>query len=173
MLTRLMFILALAAGAAGFAVPQDEHWQKFIAPDNSCSINFPVTPDKQEESKDSPAGRVVTNIWLARDNGAVYLLGITDYPVDIDAQRELELDRDNFLKEVNAKLISESETTVSGHRGKEFTGASDSFTFRSRVFVIRRRVYQVAVGEPTNFVNAKATEKFISSLALLDVPINQ
>jgi hypothetical protein len=126
-------------------------------------------PTKQQSVKDSVVGKTVTDIWLAKDADAIYLLGIADYPVDLNEQRELDLDRDNFLKEVQAKLITESETTLRNHRGREFIGASTTYTFRSRVFMVGpRRVYQIVVGQPTANLDASAIDKFLSSFALLD-----
>ena len=169
MITRLLLILCLAGVTAHICAAQDEQWQKFMAPDNTCSALFPVAPTKQQSVKDSVVGKTVTDIWLVKDGEAVYLLGITDYPVDIEEQRELDLDRDNFLKQVQAKLVTESETTLRNHRGREFIGASTTYTFRSRVFVIGpRRVYQIVVGQPTANLDASAIDKFLSSFALLD-----
>ncbi|HKE59136.1 MAG TPA: hypothetical protein VKB46_20650 [Pyrinomonadaceae bacterium] len=154
---------------AQICAAQEEFWQKFMAPDNTCSALFPVAPTKQQSVKDSVAGKTVTNIWVAKDGEAIYLLGITDYPIDLNEQQEMDLDRDNFLKEVQAKLITESETTLRNHRGREFIGANTTYTFRSRVFVVgRRRVYQIVVGQPTANLDASTIDKFLASFALLD-----
>jgi hypothetical protein len=42
MSTRLLLILYLAAVTAQICAAQDEQWQKFMAPDNTCSVLFPV-----------------------------------------------------------------------------------------------------------------------------------
>jgi hypothetical protein len=173
MIARILFILVLTGLAVGVCAAQDEPWQKFSPPDHSCSLLFPVTPDKQQKSSDASSGKIVSDIWLAKETGALYMLGITDYPVDINEKLELDLDRDNFLKAVHANLITESETILGSHRGREFVGASTDYTFRSRIFVIRRRVYQTVVAQPTANLNAKIADKFLASFALMDVSINK
>jgi len=85
-------------------------------------------------------------VWIAKTANGIYLAGNTDYPVDINPTKELELDRDNFLKQVNAKLVDDTDITLSGKPGKEFSGVSADFTFRSRVFVVGRRAYLIVAG---------------------------
>ncbi len=67
----------------------------------------------------------------------------------MDQKKELELDRDNFLKAVSAKLDKDSEITVSGYPGLEFWGSSEGYVFHSRIAMDgKRRVYQVVAGIP-------------------------
>ena len=173
MITRLLLILALIVIAAPLCAAQEEHWQKFTAPDKSCTLTFPIAPNQQDAGKDTESGRVATTLWLAKDSGTVYLLGITDYPIDVDATQELGLDRDNFLKAVKANLVSDHPTTLHGLTGLEFVGTSTEYTFRSRVFMIRRRVYQTVIGQPTANVDAAIADKFLNSFELADVAINR
>jgi hypothetical protein len=149
-----------------FANQTAGEWQKLVAPDNSCSVLLPSMPEKQKDTKDTKYGTVLTQIWLSRVTNGIYVLGITDYPIDVDPKTELDLDRDNFLKEVNAKLVDESPITLSGTTGKEFTGVSDAYTFKSRVYLIGRRVYQIIAGEQTASVDANRVAKFLGSFEL-------
>ena len=101
-----------------------------------------VTIGKKEEGgvqKDIKAD-VVADIWLTKASFGVYEVGFTDYPIEIDVARELEADRDNFLKEIDAKLVSESDITQNGFSGKEFTGTNSTYTFKCRVFAGHRRI---------------------------------
>jgi hypothetical protein len=170
MIIRVFLLLALAGVAVGICAARDEQWQKFTAPDNSCSLLFPVTPTKQQQS--TSADKIVTDMWLAQESDDLYMLGITDYPVELNEKLELDLGRDKFLKAVNAKLISESETTLQSYHGREFIGASTDYTFRSRVFLIKRRVYQTVIAQPTANLNAKTADKFLSSFTLADSGVN-
>src|SRR5262249_54902758 len=74
------------------------NWVQFSTDDHRCKVLLPVEPKKQTQTKDTESGAIVSNIWISKPDFGIYLLGITDYPIDVDAKRELELDRDNFLK---------------------------------------------------------------------------
>jgi hypothetical protein len=158
-------ILAIVVCVSGF---QANDWIKFVSPDGTLSVLMPATPKPETQSTDNPQGKIITNIWIARTSQGVYLAGATDYPVDLDVHQELALDRDNFLKAVNAKLVSESDITLRGYPGKEFTGVSDDTTYKSRIVVVgRRHAYQVVIGESTASFSIDRAGKFLLSF---DIP---
>jgi hypothetical protein len=163
----LIIILAVGVGVSG---SQSTNCIKFVVPDGSCSVLIPEKPELHTTAKDTESGEIVTNMWLVNDSQGFFLIGITDYPVDIDVQRELDLSRDNFLKAVDAKLVSESDFTLKGYRAKEFTGvsnpASDGNTFKSRVFVIGRRNYQTVARDETAKWNVERVNRFLLSFEL-------
>lgn len=162
----LLAMFALILAFSSYASSQTE-WTKFVPPDKSCSILMPNDPTKEPHEKDTDQGKVVTTLWISKytANGylTIYMLGITDYPVDLVPKTELDLDRDNFLKAVNAKLLNDSDITLKGIPGKEFTGASDTYTFKSRVFYANRRAYQVVAAEPTDHFDPARIKKFLES----------
>jgi hypothetical protein len=159
------FILTFAALSIG--QPASE-WQKFVVPDKSCSVLLPDAPKMSTDNKDTPAGTVLTDIWISKTGTAIYLIGITTYPVDVETKKELELDRDNFLKAVNAKLVDDSEITLGGRAGLEFTGVSDTYTFKSRVFYKNKRVTQIVAGERTDKFDVSLARKALDSFAFAD-----
>jgi hypothetical protein len=161
--TLVAIILSAVAGVSSL---QNSGWTKFVSPDGSFSILMPGVPGHQDMDKDDPAGKITTNIWLLDTPQGLYLVGTTDYPVDINPQRELDLDRDNFLKAVDAKLVSESDFTLKGYPGKEFTGTSAAYTFKSRVLVVGRRAYQYAAREPSASLNLDRVNGFLLSFDL-------
>jgi hypothetical protein len=152
----------------GFAFQTTE--EKLVPADKSFSIMMPSHPEKQDEKKDTEYGPILTQIWLSRVSTsagmAIYLAGITDYPIDVDSKTELDLDRDNFLKAVNGTLVSSTDITLGTVPGKEFVGKSATHTFKSVVFLKGRRVFQVVAGEPSSNVNEDRVEKFLRSFEL-------
>jgi len=162
-----VIITAVIVLCCGFQAVGD--WVQFSTDDHSCKVLLPVEPKKQTKTKDTESGAIVSNIWISKPDFGLYLLGITDYPIDVDTQRELELDRDNFLKAVNARLIDDSDITLSGHPGKEFTGASDTYTYKSRVYLVGRRVYQIVAAEPSAAIDSTRVKKFLESFELVKV----
>jgi hypothetical protein len=169
-LRRGLFVLALILVTAGIAAAQSANWFKFVAPDGSFSVSLPITPKAVTQTKDNPVGQIITNIWLANVDSGLYAVGVTDYPVDVNTQKELDADRDNFLKAVDAKLVSESDfifaSNGTGYPSKEFTGVSTdgAYTYKSRIFVVSsRRVYQIVAREETATLNIERVNNFLLS----------
>jgi len=160
-----IFAILLALGV-GVCTSQTVNWIKFAPPDGSFSVLMPEKPVLQTISKDVASGKVVTSLWLADTSLGLYLAGFTDYPVDVDVQGELDKSRDNFLKAVEAKLVSESDFTLKGYRGKEFTGVSSDNTFKVREVVVGRRNYTNAMRDATAGFNIERANKFLLSFDL-------
>jgi hypothetical protein len=168
MLRHLTFIIIVIAAGAAVAGSQTANWIKFVPPDGSFSVLMPVAPELHTTSKDNPSGKIVTSMWVADTPQGFYLSGFTDYPVDLDVQTELDRSRDNFLKAVDAKLVSESDFTIKGYPGKEITGVSSEDTFKFRQLVVGRRNYGNVTRHPTASFNVERVNKFFQSFELTE-----
>ena len=71
-----------------------------------------------------------------RDTTSVYLIGWVDYDpsFNFNRQAELEANRDNFVKGINAKLVTTRPTMIDGYSAIEFTAETDERIFKSRVY---------------------------------------
>jgi hypothetical protein len=97
-----------------------------------------------------------------------------DHPVELkDAgQRESRLDviRDGMLKGLGGELISEKKIRLYGYPGREFSakkieqGAEDVYQWR--VFLVGKRVYQLAVTTERKDSGSPDVEKFFASFDL-------
>ena len=158
----MVFIVATAL----IAQQATEQWTLFTSPDRSFSVEFPSTP-KLEETKEEHAHNY---IWLFAVPGErVFLAGNTDYDFKFDTDKELQLDRDNFLKAVHAQLVTtkrfEFERGLNDKlQAVEFTGESPQFNFKGIVIVDTQRAYMFCVGGRGNLV--ASTDKFLSSVKL-------
>lgn len=163
LLTATVFLL-LAGSSLGQSITA---WTKFTTPDKSCSILLPNTPEKESNTIEKESGKIYTDVWVSKTTAdgylGIYILSTALYPIDLSPKAELEGDRDNFLKAVNAKLVDESDITLNGIPGKEFTGVSDKYTFKSRVYYVNRRAYQFAAAEPTEHFDVGRVKKFLDS----------
>jgi len=162
----IIFLFAIQ----GFAFQTAGEWQKLVPDDKSFSVLMPAAWEKNDSKKDSEVGPVVSQIWIAKmpngDYNNVYLVGVTDYPIDLDPKSELDADRDKFLEAIKATLVSSTDITVGKIPGKEFVGKTDTHTFKSVVFLIGRRAYQAAAGELTANMDENRVEKFLGSFEL-------
>jgi len=162
-------------------------WLKFEAPDKSFSLQVPTklepmprktkdtTVSKKKDEKgveQDVKGQIITDLWLGRLNDGLYLAGVTDYPVQVGLERELDLDRDNFLKAVDATLVSESKITQNGYAGREFTATNKQYadTFKSRIFTDGWRSYQIVAREPSSSFDGKRVDAFLQSFQIAAKP---
>jgi hypothetical protein len=140
-------------------------WVKFISDNGHFSVLMPETPTEKSETVDSQHGPYTTHLFVVRDTTSVYLIGWVDYDpsFNFNRQAELEANRDNFVKGINATLVSTRATVINGYSGIEFTAESGDRTFKSRVFLVGRRPYQIVIGSPKGTDDTVNVNKFFNS----------
>ena len=160
-----LFSIALSIFVLSTSAFAQTEWKKFTPTGESISVLFPVEPKSSVETKDSQHGPYTTHLFTAADEGTFYIFGYTDYDpgFNFGIQAEINANRDNLVKGIKATLTGESPITVAGSKGIEFTAESaNGMFFTSRVFIIGRRPYQLAVAtrKGADQTNAK---KFLTS----------
>ncbi|HWF89956.1 MAG TPA: hypothetical protein VN659_14020 [Pyrinomonadaceae bacterium] len=145
--------------------PDDSGWVKFTSPEGHFSVLMPETPQDKAETVDSAHGPYTTHLFVVKDTSSVYLIGWVDYDpsFNFNRQAELEANRDNFVKGINATLVSTRPTTIEGYPGLEFVAETGDRVFKSRVFLVGRRPYQIVIGSPKGFDDTATTDRFFSS----------
>jgi len=145
--------------------PDDTGWVKFTSPEGHFSVLMPETPQDKSETVDSAHGPYTTHLFIVRDTTSVYLIGWVDYDpsFNFNRQAELEANRDNFVKGISATLVSTRPTVVDGYSGLDFTAETADRIFKSRVFLVGRRPYQIVIGSPKGFDDTALTDRFFSS----------
>lgn len=156
------------------ALPADMPGWVTTAPDNGgFTAEFPAAPQYQTQNKPE----VTSNIWLATaaDGNIKVLVGVTDYWVDVDAAKELELDEKNFVQAVAGKSTSSKHDPFPGASKKHAPLPSSVFEFQtgsgwsgwSRVIVDGNTAFQAVVMWPNNYTPSTALESFQNSFKLL------
>src|SRR5690349_16718807 len=140
-------------------------WVKFTSDDGHFSVMMPEIPSDKSETVDSSHGPYTTHLFIVRDTTSVYLIGWVDYDpsFNFNRQAELEANRDNFVKGITATLVSTRPTVIDGYSGLEFTAETADRVFKSRVFLVGRRPYQIVIGSPKGFDDTALTDRFFSS----------
>lgn len=140
-------------------------WVKFTSPEGHFSVLMPEIPQDKAETTDSSHGPYTTHLFIVKDTTSVYLIGWVDYDpsFNFNRQAELEANRDNFVKGINATLVSTRPTVVDGYSGLEFTAETGDRVFKSRVFLVGRRPYQIVIGSPKGLDDTAITERFFNS----------
>jgi hypothetical protein len=140
-------------------------WVKFISDDGRFSVLVPDSPTEKTETTDSTHGPYTTHLFVVKDTSSVYLIGWVDYDpsFNFNRQAELEANRDNFVKGLNATLVSTRSTVINGYSAIEFTAEAGDRLFKSRVFLVGRRPYQIVIGSPKTMDNATVMNRFFNS----------
>ena len=140
-------------------------WVKFISDNGHFTVLMPDTPTEKSETVDSQHGPYTTHLFVVRDTTSVYLIGWVDYDpsFNFNRQAELEANRDNFVKGINAKLISTRPTVINGYSALEFTAETTDRIFKSRVFLVGRRPYQIVIGSPKDTDDTVTVNRFFNS----------
>jgi hypothetical protein len=141
-------------------------WVRFNSVSGRFSVLMPEIPEDKAETTQSDHGPYTTHLFIVRDDKKnVYLIGWVDYDpsFNFNRQAELEANRDNFVKGISATLVSTRPTTIDGFPVIEFSAETADRTFKSRVFMVGRRPYQIVIGYPKDTPDAEATNRFFNS----------
>ena len=140
-------------------------WTKFTSEEGRFSVLVPGTPEGKVETTPSEHGPYTTHLFILRNPRNVFLIGYVDYDpsFNFNRQAELEMNRDNFVKGLEATLLTTKLLTIDGYQALEFTAETSERVFRSRVYMVGRRPYQLVIGSPKNVDESAAIDRFFSS----------
>jgi len=126
---------------------------------------MPEIPEDKIETTQSSHGPYTTHLFIVKDTTSVYLIGWVDYDpsFNFNRQAELEANRDNFVKGINAKLINTRPTMIDGYSAIEFTAETVDRVFKSRVYMVGRRPYQIVIGSPKGQDDTASVNRFFNS----------
>jgi hypothetical protein len=162
-----LLMLALVALAPRLASAQE--WKEFSSPECRCSAQFPGAPQPRTQPLQSKYGSHEAKMWILDVPGnAFFALFYMDYPKDSFAKakpEDLLADaRDEAVKNVKGKLVSETKITMNGYPGREFKIASPgALNLHARIFLAKERLYQVIAVVPEARDSAGDAKKFLDS----------
>ncbi len=140
-------------------------WVKFTSNVGLFSVLMPVLPEEKTETTQSEHGPYTTHLFISKDTTNVYLIGWVDYDpkFNFNKRSELVANRDNFIKGIKATLLSSQTVTLDGYDALEFTAETQGRIFRSRVYMVGRRPYQIVIGYPKDVVDPDVVNRFFNS----------
>lgn len=140
-------------------------WVRFTSELGAFSVLMPAFPEEKTETTPSDHGPYTTHLFIAKDNSNVYLIGWVDYDPNFAFNKRSELiaNRDNFIKGINATLLSSQTLKLDGYDAIEFTAETQGRIFRSRVYMVGRRPYQIVIGYPKDVTDATVVNRFFNS----------
>src|SRR5262245_37856096 len=154
----LLFVILLSAVGQ-----TTSEWVR-VAPEGSdFAAMMPTKPEEKVETKE----QLTTHAYIAKLGRGVYMVSYSDYnsTMKFDPQKELEADRDNFNKILEATLLTTRNITMDGRQGIEFTSETKAANIRSRVLIRGNRDFQQAVLIWKDLDQTKSVEAFFDSFA--------
>ena len=145
-------------------------WVKFSPPGSYFNVMLPSEPKENKQTTQSPNGPYTTYLYTCVGaDRELYLVGWVDYDpkFKFGVQAELEANRDNFVKNVKARLLSTTPIKLGTHPGIEFKAVIDGKAdIVSRVYIVGRRPFQLILLTPTGLDSSAASGRFFSSFKL-------
>ena len=145
-------------------------WVKFSPAGSPFTVMLPSEPKESKQTSESPNGPYTTYLFTsASPEREIYLIGWVDYDpkFNFGVQAELEANRDNFVKNVKAKLLSTTPIKLGTHPGIEFKAELEGKAdIVSRVYIVGRRPYQLIAVTPAGSDSSANRERFFASFRL-------
>jgi hypothetical protein len=145
-------------------------WVHFNSEEGRFSVLMPQIPTDKTETEQSQHGPYTTHLFVVKDTTSVYLIGWVDYDpsFNFNRQAELEANRDNFVKGINATLLTTRPTVIDGYSAIEFTAETTDRVFKSRVYMVGRRPYQIVIGSPKGMDDSVIANRFFKSFKIAE-----
>jgi hypothetical protein len=147
--------------------PNDAGWVRFTSELGRFSVLMPEIPEDKVETTPSEHGPYTTHLFVVRDKVKenVFLIGFVDYDPSFNFNRQSELaaNRDNFVKGIKATLISTRPLQIDGYQALEFVAETSDRLFKSRVYMVGRRPYQIVIGYPKDQEDTLTINRFFNS----------
>ena len=154
--------------AADTPNPNPNAWAKFTSRDGRFSVIIPGIPKDQVQTTPSNIGPYTTHLFTLRNPRHVFLIGYVDYDptFNFHPQAELEANRDQFVKNLEATLVNSRNVRVDGYPALEFTAVKEERIFKARVYIVGRRPYLIVLGTSKGVDDAPALNRFFNSFKI-------
>ncbi len=168
----LIVFASLIAQAQETAKQPGDSWVRFESRVGQFTILLPQMPAEKIDIVQTDVGPYTSHLFNAKLNRTVFVVGWVDYDrkFKFGAQSELNANRDNFIKGIKGKLVSSNNTTFDGYRSLEFTAETSDTVYKSRVFIVGRRPYQLITETSKGIDDSANITRFFESFKITQQP---
>jgi hypothetical protein len=163
----LAFALVLSIHASASA---QGTWKTFTQTKGNFSVQLPGTPKAQDQSVDTKVGKITAHMYLLEGN-PTYVIAFNDYPAasmaGADPSKVLEGSATGAVSNVKATLTSKKKITIKGYPGREITFNNPKFLGKSRIYLVKNRLYQLTAIIPKPGTYNADVNRFLTSFKLL------
>ncbi len=129
------------------AQQSNEEWKLFKFDEDHFSISFPDIPQKNTQETTGSAGTLKIKSYFVDQPEVSYVVSTTEMPAKFDfrsrTQEMLENGRDKTVKQENGMLVQESELTINGFPGIEFSIATEKGLWQDHLYLTDHKLYVV------------------------------
>jgi hypothetical protein len=153
---------------------QDEgtKWKPFVSKEGGFEITMPGSPTETKKTVKTATGQLHVTVHSAEGkNEALFVVSYTDF-TDADlkegsVKKRLNNARDGAIGNTGGKLRSEEDIENSGIPGREIIIEKDGAVIvKMRLFLVKRRLYQVMVLGSGPDYSSKEVKMFLDSFHL-------
>ena len=161
----IVLSIALALKAQGHSGTAPAAWVTFTSEPGRFSVLVPELPKEKTNTVNSDHGPDIYQLLVAKGAKSVFAISWADYDPSFKFNTHIELDenRDNFVKGIRATLINSRAVTVDGYQCLEFTAETAETIYKSRVYIVGRRPYQLVAGTAKGLDDAANVKRFFES----------
>jgi hypothetical protein len=150
-------------------------WQSFSPSDGGFSVLMPGQPTQRKQTLNTPAGDINTYFYIStQDSGKVnYTVSYVELPKGVQnmpAPVLLEAMASGLMGDDRMKVVSEQAIKLGDYPGRAFKiEAPDKALIMHRAYLVKQRIYQIAVQVPQAQEKALAgdVDRFFNSFKLL------
>ena len=177
MLKRTYSLLLITVLWCGFAeaTQQQVEWPKLESTEGRFRVVMPMKADSSVSEVDSKSGKIPVYTFSSSNKTGSFMLSYADYPnaasTPENEQAVIDAVRDGVLRGTKSVLVVESKLTLNGHPGREMRATrmieGTEMIFSWRIFLVGRRLYQLAVGTTKADSESPDIKKFFTSFELV------
>ena len=163
----LVAALIMLAGCQSTGGPQVG---KEVPSDGKYSLYMPGTPATKTQTIPSMAGPIDLHVYFFDEHGVRYILVYNDFPATISqaaaVKTLLDSARNGAIEGFHGKLVKEDTITLTGNypgRDIQVVSADGKRALRSRMYVVKNRLYQIGIAVPTADLSTANTLKYLDS----------
>jgi hypothetical protein len=169
----LLVVSALALGLGVVLAETSPSWKTYRSREGGFEVSLPGTPkEERKEHKTANGKREVVRVSSEPRKGeGIYLVAFSDHepaPKPETDDQKLDRARDAALALSKGRLLEEKKLTLQQHTGREVRiEVEGKVIVRARLFVVKKRLYQVMVVGPKETADSKDTQRFLDSFQFI------
>ncbi|MDD5291787.1 MAG: hypothetical protein PHY46_01200 [Candidatus Omnitrophica bacterium] len=150
-------------------------WKQYASVEGGFSVQLPGEPEGQKIILDTQVGRTYLNMYTLnrKDDNFIYAVGYVDYPDELfnlkSVDQILNDGRDGAARNVQGVLTKESNISIEGYPGREFTieVGNGEAVVKGKLFLVGQRVYQLMVTTDKKWSDSYNIKRFLDSFQLI------
>jgi hypothetical protein len=150
---------------AGAPEADGRAWRVYSSVAGRFGVLAPGRPKESKEILRTAAGvPVETSTILWEGDSRSFMIQYVDYPTE--ASLNLDSARDGAVQAIKGRLAREEIISLAGFPGRDLTIESPASVFRTRLYLVGRRLYTVVAADAREAGRTAELERFVGSFQL-------